>query len=94
MEFGITGVAGVTVICYLAAQLVKATPLDKKWLPGICGLLGAILGAIGLYTMPGWPSSDILDSIAIGIVSGFAATGAVSYTHLDVYKRQALGHPL
>ena len=75
MEFGITGVAGVTVICYLAAQLVKATPLDKKWLPGICGLLGAILGAIGLYTMPGWPSSDILDSIAIGIVSGFGATG-------------------
>lgn len=37
MDFGITGVAAVTVLCYLAAQGVKATPLDNKWLPVICG---------------------------------------------------------
>lgn len=37
MEFGIASVAAITVICYLAAQVVKATALDNKWLPVICG---------------------------------------------------------
>ena len=49
MEFGIASVAGITVICYLAAQAVKATNLDNKWLPVICGVLGGILGVVGLY---------------------------------------------
>ena len=75
MDFGIAGVAGITVICYLAAQTVKATTLDNKWLPVICGVLGGILGVVGMYAMPDWPAGDILTSIAVGIVSGFAATG-------------------
>ena len=41
MEFGIASVAAITVICYLAAQAVKATALDNKWLPVICGLWAA-----------------------------------------------------
>lgn len=52
MEFGIASVAGITVICYLAAQAVKATNLDNKWLPVICGVLGGILGVVGLYWIP------------------------------------------
>lgn len=75
MDFGIAGVAGITVICYLAAQTAKATTLDNKWLPVICGVLGGILGVVGMYAMPDWPAGDILTSIAVGIVSGFAATG-------------------
>lgn len=35
MDMGIASVAAITVICYLLAQLIKATPLDNKWLPGI-----------------------------------------------------------
>ena len=35
MDFGIAGVAAITVICYLAAQGAKATALDNKWLPVI-----------------------------------------------------------
>ena len=46
MDFGITGIAAITVICYLAAQLIKATPLDSKWLPVICGILGGGLGVL------------------------------------------------
>ena len=75
MDFGIAGVAAITVICYLAAQGVKATPLDNKWLPVICGALGAVLGVVGLYVMPDWPAGDVLTSIAVGIGSGSAATG-------------------
>lgn len=75
MEFGIASVAGITVICYLAAQAVKATNLDNKWLPVICGVLGGILGVVGLYWIPEYPAQDIITTIAVGIMSGLAATG-------------------
>ena len=76
MDFGIASVTGITVICYLAAMAVKATEVDNKWLPVICGVIGAILGVVGMYYMPGYPATDIITAIAIGIVSGLAATGA------------------
>lgn len=75
MKFGIASVAGITVICYLAAQAVKATNLDNKWLPVICGVLGGILGVVGLYWIPEYPAQDIITAIAVGIMSGLAATG-------------------
>ena len=75
MDFGIASVAAITVICYLVAQAVKATSIDNKWLPIISGTVGGILGLIGLYVMPDFPSNDILTAIAVGIVSGLAATG-------------------
>ena len=75
MAFGIASVAGITVICYLAAQAVKATNLDNKWLPVICGVLGGILGVVGLYWIPEYPAQDIITAIAVGIMSGLAATG-------------------
>mgnify|MGYP005803175497 FL=1 len=48
MDFGIASVAAITVICYLAGQVVKATGIDNKWIPVICGVLGAILGPVAL----------------------------------------------
>lgn len=75
MEFGIASVAGITVICYLAAQAVKATNLDNKWLPVICGVLGGILGVVGLYWIPEYPAQDIITAIAVGFMSGLGATG-------------------
>ena len=77
MEFyGITSVAAITVICALAAQAVKATPLDNKWLPVICGVLGGVLGVVSAYVIPDFPASDPITAVAVGIVSGLAATGA------------------
>ena len=75
-SFGITGVAGITVVCLLFAQIIKATPLDNKWLPVICGVVGGGLGIAGMYTMSGFPANDIITACAVGIVSGLAATGA------------------
>lgn len=75
MNFGIASVAGITVICYLAAMAVKATEVDNKWLPVICGLIGGILGVVGMLYMPDFPAADIINAVAIGIVSGLAATG-------------------
>jgi len=76
MDFmGVTSVATITVICYLVATILKSTSIDNKWLPSICGILGGILGAIALNIMPEFPASDLLTAIAVGIASGFAATG-------------------
>lgn len=72
---GIVGVGGITVICYLVATAVKQTPLANKWLPSICGLCGAALGVAGMYIMPEFPATDIITALAVGIVSGLAATG-------------------
>lgn len=73
---GIAGVAAITVICFLVAEVVKATSLDNKWLPVLCGLLGGTLGVVGMNVMPEFPAHDILTAIAVGIVSGLGATGA------------------
>ena len=84
MEYlGFASVAAITVICFLAAEAVKLTPLDNKWLPVICGALGGILGVVGQRVMPDFPADNILTAIAVGIVSGLAATGA----H-QIYKQQ------
>ena len=77
MEFGTIGsVVGITAICYLAALAVKATPLDNKWIPVICGVLGGILGFSGMFLMADFPAGDYISAIAVGIVSGLAATGS------------------
>lgn len=77
MDFGIVGVAAITVICYLLAQAIKATKLDNKWLPVLCGLMGGALGLAALYTgLQDFPATDPLTALAVGIVSGLAATGA------------------
>lgn len=77
MEFaGIGSVAAITVVCYLAAQAIKATNLDNKWLPVICGILGGALGVLGMYIVADFPAADYLTAVAVGIVSGLAATGA------------------
>lgn len=72
---GITSVASITVICYLIASMVKATKINNKWLPTICGIVGGILGIVAKMIMPQFPAEDILSAVAIGIVSGLAATG-------------------
>lgn len=72
----ITSVASITVLCYLIAQAVKATPIDNKWLPVICGITGAILGVVGMLIMPDYPARDYISAAAVGAVSGLAATGA------------------
>ena len=77
MDFGIGAVVAITVITYLIGMGCKAwEKLDNKFVPVICGFVGAILGVVAMKTMPDFPAKDILNAIAIGIVSGLASTGA------------------
>lgn len=77
MEFmGIMAVPAIAVICYLAGEGVKLSPLDNKWIPVACGLFGLILGIAAMFIMPDFPATDYITAAAVGIVSGLAATGA------------------
>ena len=77
MDFGITSVVGITVIAYLVGMGWKSVDsLDNKFIPVVCGFVGAILGVVAMQTMPEFPAKDVINAVAIGIVSGLASTGA------------------
>ncbi len=69
-------VVPITVVCYLIGIVIKATPLNNKYIPVIMGFLGAALGALSYFIAPEIViANDIITAIAIGIVSGLASTG-------------------
>ena len=76
-NLGIASVAAITVICYLIGIWCKSTPRIKdELIPAIMGLCGALIGIIGFIThFPEFDGMHILTAIAVGIVSGLAATG-------------------
>lgn len=85
MDFGIATIAAITVLSYLLGVILKAIPVDDKWIPVACGVSGLILGVVAFYIhMPDMPASDPITAAAIGTVSGFAATGIN-----QVFKQQA-----
>ena len=85
-SLGIGGVAVITVICFLVGQGVKASGVDNKWIPIICGAFGGVLGVACMYVVPDYPAGDVITAAAVGIVSGFAATGIN-----QVYKQLSKG---
>lgn len=77
MDFGIMSVAAITVVCYLVGMVVKAIPhVEDKFIPIACGVCGAVLGPLALYLgVADFPATDYMTAVAVGIVSGLAATG-------------------
>lgn len=75
-KLGIESVPVIAVIVFLIVQAVKATPIEDKWLPVIAGAVGGVLGLAATVLMPDYPAHDPLTAVAVGIVSGLAATGA------------------
>jgi len=76
-NLGIASVAAITVICYLLGMACKATAeIKDEMIPSIMGVAGAALGVVAYLTkMPEFDGFHILTAIAVGIVSGLAATG-------------------
>lgn len=76
MDFGIVNVVAITVIVYIIGLGVKATKIDNRWIPVLCGVLGMVLGVAALYLgIPDFPAGDPLTAAAVGGASGLAATG-------------------
>lgn len=64
MDFaGVASVVGITVICYLAGMIARATTIDNKWIPVIVGIAGAILGVAGMYVIKDFPATDCIFSL-------------------------------
>lgn len=69
-------VLAIVVITYLIGLGAKnISAIKDELIPVIVGVCGGILGVVGMYVMPDFPAHDILNAIAIGIVSGLASTG-------------------
>lgn len=69
-------VLAIVVICYLIGVAAKAIKWVKdELIPVIVGVAGGILGVVGMYVIPDFPVNDVLNAIAVGIVSGLASTG-------------------
>ena len=76
MEFPeVATVISIVVICFLIGLTVKKTKLDDEFIPIIVGVCGGILGVVGMYVIPNYPAGNVMDAIAVGIVSGLASTG-------------------
>ena len=76
MDFGVATVAAITALVYIIGLGVRATPLNNKWIPVICGVCGIVLGVLALVIrVPDFPATDYLTAAAVGGVSGLAATG-------------------
>lgn len=76
MDFGIANVVAITVLVYIIGMGIKATNLDNKWIPVICGMSGVLLGILAQYLgVPDFPAADPLTAAAVGGASGLAATG-------------------
>lgn len=86
MNMDFVTVGAIIVICYLVAYIVKTLGNIDKWIPAICGISGLVLGILGFYIMPDFPANDLLTAMAVGVSSGFAATGVN-----QVYKQLKKG---
>ena len=76
MDFGIATVAAIVALAYIVGLIVKASGIDNKWIPVICGVSGIALGILALYIgVSDFPASDYLTAAAVGGTSGLAATG-------------------
>ena len=63
-NLGIASVAAITVITYLMGMAVRASRMDNKWIPILCGLLGGLLGLVSFYLLPipDYPAGDPITS--------------------------------
>ena len=64
--------------CYLVGYIIKLFKNEKldNFIPGICAVLGIILGLVSFFTIPNLiPADNWLSASVIGGFSGWAATG-------------------
>ena len=70
------GIPAIVVISYMITETFKMV-INKKYLPIVAGISGGVLGVISfVLQIDIMPATDIVSALAIGIISGLAATGS------------------
>ena len=70
------GIPAIVVISYMITETFKMF-INKKYLPIVAGISGGVLGVISfVLQIDIMPATDIVSALAIGIISGLAATGS------------------
>ena len=66
----------IVALSYVVGLGCKASKkIPDEWIPVIMAVVGGVLGALGMSTIPDFPASDYITAVAVGAVSGLAATG-------------------
>lgn len=88
MDLEFIAVPAIVAVVYLLAEIMKDIFKSEsflKALPAICGALGGAWGILCWFVLPGFiPAENWFVALAVGIASGFAATGV----H-QVYKQNS-----
>ena len=66
-------IVALSYVVGLGCKAAKKIP--DEWNPVIMAVVGGILGALGMGTIPDFPANDYITAVAVGAVSGLAATG-------------------
>lgn len=76
-KLGFMVAPAIVVIVFGTIEVLKARMVisETKNIPAYCMLIGAVLGPIAYFIIPAFPAKDIMSAVAVGIVSGAAATG-------------------
>ena len=70
------GIPAIVVISYMITETFKMV-INNKYLPVVAGISGGMLGVISfVLQIDIMPETDIVSALAIGIISGLAATGS------------------
>ena len=70
------GIPAIVVISYMITEVFKVF-IDNKYLPIVAGISGGVLGVLSfVLQIDIMPATDIIRALAIGIISGLAATGS------------------
>ena len=69
-----TCVALVTLSYVVGLGCKAAKKIPDEWIPVIMAVVGGALGALGMGTIPDFPATDYITAVAVGAVSGLAAT--------------------
>jgi len=76
--FDFAAIPAIVAICYFTAEVYKVFAAEDKYkhIPVLCAALGGILGAICFVAITDFiPADNIVNAVAIGLASGWAATG-------------------
>lgn len=67
--------AFILPLTLITVQLVKQTPIDKKWLPWLACGLGAVFGALWATALKSSEAITFVEYIVQGLIYGASAAG-------------------